>query len=39
LDGRSIDDGKVVTEKVNKTGYGVTNFWLDYQVPQYKGYQ
>jgi hemoglobin/transferrin/lactoferrin receptor protein len=37
LDNRSIDDGKVVTEKVEKSGYGVTNFWLDYQVENVAG--
>ena len=37
LDDRSIDDGNLVTEKVKKAGYGVTNFWVDYQVQNVEG--
>ena len=37
LDDRSIDDGNLVTEKVKKAGYGVTNFWADYQVQAVAG--
>lgn len=37
LDNRSIEDGKVVTSKVKKSGYGVNNLWLAYAVPQVEG--
>lgn len=38
LDGTARNrSGKLVTEKVTKAGYGVSNFWLNYQVPQVSG--
>ncbi|MFT5704499.1 MAG: hemoglobin/transferrin/lactoferrin receptor protein [Shewanella sp.] len=37
LDENAINDGNLVTEKVNKSGYGVSNFWLDYQVAEIEG--
>ncbi|MFT5759635.1 MAG: hemoglobin/transferrin/lactoferrin receptor protein [Alteromonadaceae bacterium] len=37
LDNNSIDDGNLVTKKVKKSGYGVSNLWLDYQVAQVEG--
>lgn len=34
---RSVGDNGIETDTINKTGYGVTNFWLDYQVKQVEG--
>lgn len=37
LNETSSDDGSFVTEEINKSGFGVTNFWLDYQVAEVQG--
>jgi hemoglobin/transferrin/lactoferrin receptor protein len=37
LDDRSIANGALVSEPVNKAGYGVSNLWATYDVEQLKG--
>lgn len=34
---RWIEDGKLISEDVNKKGYGVTNLWLNYQAQNIEG--
>ncbi|MGI2109153.1 TonB-dependent receptor domain-containing protein [Shewanella frigidimarina] len=37
LDDRSVANGTVITEPVEKAGYGVSNAWATYQVAQLQG--
>jgi hemoglobin/transferrin/lactoferrin receptor protein len=37
LDDRSVANGAVITEPVEKAGYGVSNLWATYDVAQLKG--
>ncbi|MBU2870550.1 TonB-dependent receptor [Colwellia sp. E2M01] len=37
LDETFIEDGNLETADIKKSGYGITNIWLDYQVSQFDG--